>query len=85
VNGQGDVLAGLADRTVAGLGDAAAAQVQPQDRHLGAVLAGLGAAGGLVPQLGQASRPPGAAGSLLLTWPVVIGAAVRGSGSRAGR
>jgi hypothetical protein len=28
---------------VAGLGDAAAVQVQPQDRYLGAVLAGLGA------------------------------------------
>ena len=38
-----DVLVGLADRTVAGLGDAAAVQVQPQDRYLGAVLAGLGA------------------------------------------
>lgn len=53
-----DMLMELADRAVAGLGDAVTVQVQPQDRCLGAVIAGLGAAGGLMPAAG-ARQPAG--------------------------
>ena len=78
------MVVGLAGRAVVGLGDGLAVEVQPHDRHLRAVSADLHplAAGA---RNGHVNRLAKLAGDRLVNSPVVDGATVTGSGSRAGR